>query len=497
VSTARTESILESVDVLIVGAGLSGIGAAVHLQHHCPGDRVAIFEARGVIGGTWDLFRFPGVRSDSDMYTLGYSFRPWPHADAIANGASIRRYIMDTARDTGVAARIRFGHRVTRASWCSEKARWTIDALCSDGGTAVRMCCRFLYLCSGYYDYDSAYRPVFANEESFNGTVVHPQFWPEHLDYAGKRVIVVGSGATAVTLIPEMAKSAAHVTMLQRSPSYVFNLPTVDAMASALRRWLPARLAYGLVRMKNVLISMAFFQLARRRPELAKQRLVRMVRERLPPGFDVARHFTPRYNPWDQRVCVVTDGDLFKAIGSGAVTVVTDEIDAFTAGGIRLKGGAQLAADIIVVATGLKLHPLGGIALTVDGAHVAVARAMTYKGAMLSGVPNMAYTFGYTNASWTLKADLTARYVCRLLRHMNSHGYAIAVARRDPKLGEQPFLDFTSGYVVRSLEILPKQGSARPWKVYQNYILDALALRWGRIDDGVLEFEPAPARSPA
>jgi monooxygenase len=481
---------------LIVGAGLSGIGAAVHAQRRCPAKTYAILEARGVIGGTWDLFRFPGVRSDSDMYTLGYSFRPWPHAATIADGATIRRYIMDTARETGVAAQIRFGHRVTSASWCSEKARWTIDAQRSDQ-TRVRLCCRFLYLCSGYYDSDSAHRPAFANETSFNGTVVHPQFWPQHLDYAGKRVIVIGSGATAVTLIPEMAKRAAHVTMLQRSPSYVFDLPSVDAIASRLRRWLPARLAYRLVRMKNVLISMAFFQLARRRPELAKRRLVRMVRERLPPGFDVARHFTPRYNPWDQRVCVVTDGDLFKAIGSGAVTVVTDEIDAFTAGGIRLKGGAQLPADIIVVATGLKLHPLGGIEFTVDGARVELGRAMTYKGAMLSDVPNLAYTFGYTNASWTLKAGLTANYVCRLLRHMDSHGYAIAVARRDPALGEQPFLDFTSGYVVRALEILPKQGAARPWKVYQNYILDALALRWGRIDDGVLEFARAPARSPA
>jgi monooxygenase len=497
VSAVRPQSSIESFDILIVGAGLSGIGAAVHAQRRCPAKTYAILEARGVIGGTWDLFRFPGVRSDSDMYTLGYSFRPWLHADAIASGASIRRYIMDTARDTGVAARIRFGHRVTRASWCSEEARWRIDALRGDDQTAVRLCCRFLYLCSGYYDYDSAYRPAFANEESFNGTVVHPQFWPEQLDYAGKKVIVVGSGATAVTLIPEMAKSAAHVTMLQRSPSYVFNLPSVDAIASRLRRWLPARLAYRLVRMKNVLISMAFFQLARRRPELAKRRLVRMVHDLLPPGFDVARHFTPRYNPWDQRMCLVPDGDLFASIKQGKASVVTDEIETFTDGGIRLKSGAQLPADIIVVATGLKLQPLGGIEFTVDGARVEIARAMTYKGAMLSGVPNMAYTFGYTNASWTLKADLTANYVCRLLRHMDSHGYAIAVARRDPALGEQPFLDFTSGYVVRSLEILPKQGAERPWKVYQNYILDALALRWGRIDDGVLEFEPAPARSAA
>jgi cation diffusion facilitator CzcD-associated flavoprotein CzcO len=349
----------ESVDVLIVGAGLSGIGAAVHLQRRCPSKSFAILEARAVIGGTWDLFRFPGVRSDSDMYTLGYSFRPWAEAKAIADGSSIRRYISDTAREAGIDGHIRFGHKVTRASWSSDTALWTIEAL-RGAAAPARLCCRFLYVCGGYFSYESAYRPSLPHEERYGGMIVHPQFWPEHFDYTGKRVIVIGSGATAVTLIPEMAKRAAHVTMLQRSPSYVFSLPTVDLIAQRLRRWLPARMAYPLVRMKNVLIGMAFFQLARRRPELAKKRLLRMVQNCLPPDFDIQRHFTPRYNPWDQRVCVVTDGDLFKAIGSGAVSVVTDEIDAFTAGGIRLKSGAELPADIVVAATGLKLSLLGG-----------------------------------------------------------------------------------------------------------------------------------------
>ena len=321
---------IESFDVLIVGAGLSGIGAAVHLQRRCPSATYAILEARDVIGGTWDLFRYPGVRSDSDMYTLGYTFRPWTHANAIADGSSIRRYIMDTAREAGVDAHIRFGHKVRRAWWSSGSAQWTVEVRRGDAQIDVRFRCRFLYICSGYYSYESAYLPKFANEPSYRGTIVHPQFWPERLDYTGQRVIVVGSGATAVTLVPEMAKSAAHVTMLQRSPSYVFNLPAVDAIANRLRRWLPARVAYPLVRMKNIVVGAAFFQLARRRPEVAKKRLVGLVQERLPPGFDVARHFTPRYNPWDQRVCVVTDGDLFKAIASGAASVVTDEIDAFT-----------------------------------------------------------------------------------------------------------------------------------------------------------------------
>ncbi|MEP6886443.1 MAG: NAD(P)/FAD-dependent oxidoreductase [Gammaproteobacteria bacterium] len=483
---------LEYVDVLIVGAGLSGIGAAVHLQRRCPSKSYAILESRDSIGGTWDLFRFPGVRSDSDMFTLGYSFRPWTSAAAITDGSSIRRYIVDAAREAGVEPRIRFGHRVTKADWCSDAARWTIDAVRSGTESPLRFHCRFLYICSGYYSYESAYRPQFQNESAYGGAIVHPQFWPEPLDYSGKRVVVIGSGATAITLIPAMAKVAAHVTMLQRSPSYMFSMPTVDAMANALRRWLPAGLACQLARFKNVLIGMAFFQLARRRPDLAKRRLLRMVQDQLPAHYDVARHFTPRYNPWDQRVCVVPDGDLFKAIGKGTVSVVTDEIDAFTRDGIRLKSGTELPADIVVTATGLTLNLLGGVEFTVDGVRTDVSKRMAYKGAMLSDVPNMAYTFGYTNASWTLKADLTAKYVCRLLRYMDAHGLAVATPRRDPAMPEEPFLDFTSGYVVRAREILPKQGALRPWKVYQNYLLDAFTLGLGRIDDGVLEFAPDP-----
>ena len=426
------------------------------------------------------------------MFTLGYSFRPWTSANAITDGSSIKRYIVDAAREAGIEPLIRFGHRVTKATWCSDSARWTIEAARGGTQSPVRLRCRFLYICSGYYRYESAYRPQFPNEPAYRGSIVHPQFWPERLDYTGKRVIVIGSGATAVTLIPAMAKAAAHVTMLQRSPSYVFSMPTVDAMANTLRRWLPAGLACRVARLKNVFIGMAFFQFARRRPDLAKRRLVGMVQEQLPADFDVARHFTPRYNPWDQRVCVVPDGDLFKAIGTGTVSVVTDEIDAFTETGIRLKSGTELPADVIVTATGLTLNLLGGVEFTVDGAPIDVSKSMAYKGAMLSDVPNMAYTFGYTNASWTLKADLTAKYVCRLIRHMDSRGLAVATPRRDAAMTEEPFLDFTSGYVVRAREILPKQGSLRPWKVYQNYLLDACTLCLGRIDDGVLEFAPEP-----
>ena len=483
----------EYVDVLIIGAGLAGIGAAVHLQSRCPEKSYAILEARDAIGGTWDLFRFPGVRSDSDMFTLGYSFRPWASSNAITDGSSIKGYIVDAAREAGIEPRIRFGHRVTKAAWCGDSARWTIEAARGGTQSPVRLRCRFLCICSGYYSYESAYRPQFPNESAYGGTIVHPQFWPEQLDYAGKRVIVIGSGATAVTLIPALAKAAAHVTMLQRSPSYVFSMPTVDALANGLRRWLPANFACRLARLKNVFIGMVFFQLARRRPDLAKKRLIGMVQKQLPADFDVMKHFTPRYNPWVQRVCVVPDGDLFKAIGRGTVSVVTDEIDAFTADGIRLRSGTELAAAIVVTATGLELNLLGGIELTIDGVQIDISKHTAYKGAMLSDVPNMAYTFGYTNASWTLKADLTAKYVCRLLRHMDSRGLAVATPRRDPAMTEEPFLDFTSGYVVRAQGILPKQGSMRPWKVYQNYFLDAFTLGLGRIDDGVLEFVPDPA----
>ncbi len=490
--TGAAEAPAELVDVLIVGAGLAGIGAAAYLQRLCPNKRYVILEAREAIGGTWDLFRFPGVRSDSDMYTLGFTFRPWSSAKSIVEGSSIRRYIEDTAREAGIDPHIRFGHRVTKAEWCSRSARWTVDAVRA-GGDTRRYGCRFLYICSGYYSYRSAYRPAFPGETSFGGTLVHPQFWPGELDYAGKRVIVIGSGATAVTLVPAMAKVAAHVTMLQRSPSYLLSMPSEDKIAHGLRRWLPARAASLLARLKNALIAMVFFQLSRRRPALVKDWLIRLARRQLPADFDVSRHFTPRYNPWDQRVCIVPDGDFFASIRNGKASVVTDEIDTFTSGGIRLKSGEELPADVVIAATGLKLNQLGDIEMTVDGERMELSRVMAYKGVMFSGIPNMAYTFGYTNASWTLKAELTARYVCRLIRHMDAHGHAIALPRRDPTVSEEPLLDFSSGYIVRSRDTLPKQGSLRPWKLYQNYFLDALSLRFARIDDGVLELGRARA----
>ena len=484
----------EILDVLIVGAGLSGIGAARHLQRHCPGKRYAILEARASIGGTWDLFRYPGIRSDSDMYTLGYNFKPWTEAKAIADGPSILRYIRATADECGITPHIRFGHAVRSAEWSSADACWTVKAERSGSSEPVSLRARFLYMCSGYYSYQQGHRPEFAAEADYRGVVVHPQFWPEGLDYAGKRVVVIGSGATAVTLVPEMAKAAAHVTMLQRSPTYVVTLPSHDRLAAWLARRLPGRLAYGLARWKNVLVTMFFYQLARRRPERMKQRLVGMVRKQVGPQFDVDTHFTPRYQPWDQRLCVVPDGDLFQQIRAGRASVVTDTIERFTEHGLKLASGSELPADIVVVATGLKLNVLGDVAVRIDGRAVDPGKAMAYKGMMLSDVPNLAMTFGYTNASWTLKADLTAGYVCRLLRYMDRHGLAVAVPRRDPAVLPQAFLSFTSGYVQRALEVLPKQGSKRPWRVHQNYLLDLFTLRYGRIADGVMQFSIAGAK---
>ena len=482
---------LEPLDVLIVGAGLSGIGAAHHLQQRCPGKRYAIVEKRASIGGTWDLFRYPGVRSDSDMYTLGYRFRPWTDAQAIADGPSILRYIRATAEEGGIVAKIRFGHVVRRAEWSSAEALWTVHGERVDDGAPATWRARFLHVCSGYYSYDEGHRPEFAGESDFAGTLVSPQCWPEDLDVAGKRIVVIGSGATAVTLVPALAASAAHVTMLQRSPSYVVARPRRDPIAHWLRRHLPERLAYATTRWKNVFLQAFFYRLARRRPEHVAQRIVAMAAEQLGPGCDVGVHFTPRYKPWDQRLCLVPDGDLFAAIRAGRAAVVTDTIDRFVADGIRLASGETLRADIVVVATGLKLNLLGDIALSVDGQPRRASEAMVYKGMMLSDVPNLALCFGYVNASWTLKADLTAEYVCRLLRHMDRRGATIVVPRSDPSVGVQPFLSFTSGYVQRASAILPKQGTRRPWQVHQNYFMDMLALRFGRIDDGVLRFGSA------
>jgi monooxygenase len=478
----------EHLDVLIVGAGLSGVGAAWHLQDRCPGKGYAIFEARGELGGTWDLFRYPGIRSDSDMHTLGYRFKPWTEAKSITDGASILEYVRQTATDHGIEERIRFHHRVVAADWSGEDSRWTVEAERTDSGETVRVTCDFLWTCSGYYRYDEGYTPEFEGVDRFAGEVVHPQHWPEGLDYAGKRVVVIGSGATAVTLVPAMAETAAHVTMLQRSPTYIASLPAEDRIATRLRRFLPDRAVYSIVRWKNVLMQTAFYQLSRRRPEAVKRFIRRGVERALPPGYDIDKHFTPRYNPWDQRMCLVPDSDLFEAISSGDASVVTDRIASFAERGIELESGEELEADVVVTATGLNLLFLGGLQLTVDGEEVDIPSTMTYKGMMLSGVPNLAFTVGYTNASWTLKADLTSEYVCRLLGHMDAHGYRRCAPEIDPTVTEEPLLDFTSGYVLRSLDQFPKQGSKEPWKLRQNYVFDIRAIRRGPIDDGAMRF---------
>ncbi len=486
----------DHVDVLIVGAGLSGIGAAHHLQERCPGKSYAIFEARDAIGGTWDLFRYPGIRSDSDMHTLGYRFRPWTDSKSIAEGPKILRYIEDTAREGRIDRHIRLNHRVVAAAWSSAEARWTVEAERTDTGESVALTCSFLFLNSGYYRYDQGFTPEFPGIDRFGGQVIHPQHWPEDLDYAGKRVVVIGSGATAVTLVPAMAEGAAQVTMLQRSPTYVVSMPGEDGIAIGLRRFLPEKAVYAIVRWKNVLLQGLSYRLSRRRPELMKKLLRRGVMRALPPGYDVDTHFSPRYNPWDQRLCLVPDADLFKAIGDGSAEIVTDRIRSFTETGIELESGRALEADIVVTATGLNLLFLGGLRLSVDGTEPDIPRALTYKGMMLNDIPNFAYTLGYTNASWTLKADLTAEYICRLLNHMDDRGCRIAMPTvTDPAVTEEPLLDFNSGYVLRSLAELPKQGSKEPWKLRQNYPIDLRMLRRGPIDDGTMRFSnPAPRR---
>ncbi|MGJ9416561.1 flavin-containing monooxygenase [Massilia sp. CMS3.1] len=477
------------LDVLIVGAGLSGIGAAAMLQERCPGKRYAILEARAAIGGTWDLFRYPGIRSDSDMYTLGYGFKPWTDPKAIADGPSIRAYIRDTARTHGIERHIRFGHKVMRASWSSTEALWTIEAETGDKRAPRTIRTRFLHMCSGYYSYDHAWRPHFEGEEAYTGRIVQPQFWPEDLDYAGKRVVVIGSGATAVTLVPAMAATASHVTMLQRSPTYVVSRPSEYRFARRLQQGLPPKLAYWATRWRVIGESMLLYRIARGKPELAKRKIVGMAARQLGPGIDVA-HFTPDYKPWDQRVCVAPDGDLFRALREGQAEVVTDHIARFAENGIVLRSGRVLTADVVVMATGLSLSVLGGVAIDVDGQVYAPSRHMAYKGMMLSDMPNSVMTFGYTNASWTLKADLTAAWVCRLLTYMDRKGQAIAVARREAGVEPEPFLSFTSGYVQRAQALLPKQGSRRPWQVYQNYLQDMFTIRFGRLADGVMRFGP-------
>jgi len=478
---------VEHFDVVIVGAGLSGIGAAKHLQDRSPDRTYVVLEGRAAMGGTWDLFRYPGIRSDSDMYTLGYDFKPWKEAKAIADGPSILRYVHETAAENGIDRHIRYNHMVKRAEWNTETAAWTVET--EQNGETVRFTCNFLFMCSGYYSYRSGYKPDFAGAEDFKGQVVHPQEWPADLNHAGKRVVVIGSGATAVTLVPEMAKTAAHVTMLQRSPTYVVSRPAEDGIANWLRSKLPAMTAYRLTRWKNVLLGMVFFRMARNKPEQTKERIIGMVREKLGPDYDVATHFTPSYNPWDQRLCLVPDDDLFESIRSGAADVVTDHIERFTETGILLKSGKTLEADIIVTATGLNLEVLGGAEIVVDGKPVKFSETLSYKGMMYSDVPNLASSFGYTNASWTLKADLTCAYVCRLLNHMTRTGMRQATPVRKPgDEGDEDWLDFSSGYVQRSVHLFPKQGAKAPWKQHQNYALDLMALRFGKVDDGAMVF---------
>lgn len=479
---------LEHIDVLVVGAGLSGIGAGYYLQTKCPNKTYAILEGRSVSGGTWDLFRYPGVRSDSDMYTLGYRFRPWRDAKAIADGPAILSYIRETATEYGIDEKIRYDHRVRQASWSSADARWTVEAENGSDKSIMQLTCNFIYLCTGYYDYASGYTPEWPGVERFAGTVVHPQKWPEDLDYSGKRVVVIGSGATAVTLVPAMAERAAHVTMLQRSPTYIVNLPSRDKIANWLRARLPERIAYGITRWKNVLLAMFFYELARSKPEYFKKMVRNGVRKQLGPSYDL-KHFTPEYNPWDQRLCLIPDANLFNSIRSGKASVATDHIDTFTEKGIKLRSGEVLEADVIVTATGLNLKLMSGLQLVVDGAPVDLSRTMTYKGMMYSDVPNLVSAFGYTNASWTLKCDLTGEYVTKLLNHMDARGYAQCTPRRnDPSVTEEPVLSFTSGYVQRALHSLPRQGSKKPWRLNQNYALDMMGVRLSPIEDGTMEF---------
>jgi len=483
-----TDEPAEHVDVLIVGAGLSGIGAAHHIQTDCPWASYAVVESRGAIGGTWDLFRYPGIRSDSDMYTLGYPFRPWRGSQAIGDGASIRRYIQETAAEFGIDRHIRFHHRITRADWCSASARWTVTAERTDTGDLVTLTCGFLISCTGYYRYDRGYQPDFAGMEHFGGTIVHPQQWPEDLDVAGRRIVVIGSGATAVTLVPALAAGGAHVTMLQRSPTYITSLPQRSPVAALAQSVLPRRWSDPTIRWSHALGTQAFFQLSRRRPELVKRILRAGVERELPAGYDVDTHFTPRYDPWDQRLCVVPDGDLFRAIRDGSAEVVTDHVDTFTETGLRLRSGRELDAEIVVTATGLDLLFLGGMELGVDGRAVDVGSTLTYKGMMLEGVPNLAITVGYTNASWTLKADLTSDYVARLLNRMHRTGRPQAVPRNhDAAVSAAPLIDLASGYVERAKDRMPKQGTRAPWRVHQSYLRDYRALKLDDLEDGTLE----------
>ena len=489
---------MEHFDAIIVGAGISGIGTAHHLQAKCPGFSFTILEGREAIGGTWDLFRYPGVRSDSDMHTLGYSFKPWREAKAIADGPSIRRYVRETAQESGIVPKIRFRHLLREASWSSENARWTLLIDRPDQGDQVSLSCGMLLMCGGYYRYEQAHTPEFKGRDTFAGTVVHPQFWPEDLDYAGKRVVVIGSGATAMTLVPAMAKGGAHVTMVQRSPTYVVSRPDEDSVANRLRRYLPEKWAYAITRLKNTQLQRYFYGRTRVAPEWVKKQLLAGVRAGLGPDYDVDTHFTPRYNPWDQRLCLIPNGDLFKSIREGKAEVVTDHIDCFTPTGLKLQSGRTLEADIIVTATGLEMSLMSGVAFAVDGRRIDFANTWSYKGMMYSGVPNLVQTFGYINASWTLRADLTAEYTCRLVKHMKKTGTRVCtptLRAEDANMVARPWIeDFSAGYMQRVMHLFPKQGDRGPWRNTQDYTKDKRMIRYAPIEDGALVFSnPAPS----
>lgn len=492
---------MDHVDVVVVGAGISGIGAAYHLKTLCPDRTFVMLEGRDDIGGTWDLFRYPGVRSDSDMHTLGYSFKPWKAEKSIADGPSIMAYLRETVAENDIAPHIRFGHRVRSADWSSDTARWTVraDVTDGDGTTGQReYTCSFLFMCSGYYSYRAGHTPEFAGRDDFSGTIVHPQEWPEDLDVAGKRIVVIGSGATAMTLVPALAATAAHVTMLQRSPTYVVSRPDTDALANRLRKVLPANAAYAVTRWKNTTMQQLIYRQTRTKPEKVRAKLLDMVRKEL-PAADVDEHFTPTYNPWDQRLCLVPNSDLFEALRSDKASVVTAQIDRFTEAGIRLADGTELEADIIVTATGLELVTLGEVDVVVDGEPVDFSRTWTYKGMAYSDVPNLVSTFGYINASWTLRADLTCEYVCRLLNHMRATATDQCTPRlraSDADMPERPWIDnFSAGYMQRAMHLMPRQGDREPWINPQDYKRDKALFRQSALDDGVMQF--TRARTPA
>ncbi|OZG74883.1 FAD-containing monooxygenase EthA [Hahella sp. CCB-MM4] len=475
-------------DVLIIGAGLSGIGAACHIRRELPDKSFVILERRQAIGGTWDLFRYPGIRSDSDMYTLGYNFKAWSNPQAIADGPAIREYIRETASEYHVEEHIRFGNYVKRAYWDSSQATWTVEALDEQSGEVKRYCCRFLLCCSGYYNYDGGYQPEFPGQDQFAGQIIHPQKWPEDLDYTGKKVVVIGSGATAVTLVPAMADKVEHITMLQRSPTYILSLPREDAVSNFLRRFLPEKMVYRLARTRNIFLSLLLYKLSRAFPQGMANFIRKQALKQTGAGVD-AKHFSPYYKPWDERLCIAPDGDLFEALRGGNASIVTDQVECLTDTGIRLKSGAELEADIVVTATGLAIQPLGGAELYLDGKPFDITRKLCYKGVMLQDMPNLGLVFGYTNASWTLKADIVTEYLLRVIRHMDQLGVRQCMPRNsDDSVEFRPFLDMTSGYVQRAEGTIPHQGSKAPWKLHQNYALDLMMLRYGKLEDGVLSF---------